>query len=72
MDNSVGKTWSNNIKNHPPVITIFIGGMFTNPESWVANMALFSPNGYHVNLFLPTLSHYNAHYQPSLSFIMVD
>ena len=37
-------------ENHPPVITIFIGGIFLlpvmggkNPQSWVVKMALFYP-----------------------------
>ena len=33
----------NPYKNHPPVITIFRGGMFTIP-TWVVKIALFYPH----------------------------
>ena len=39
---NVGKTiWT--IMNYPPVITIFIGGMFTIPKWVVYGIALFKP-----------------------------
>ena len=73
MDDNLHWCGQNNAINHPPVITIFKGGVVTIPK-WVVygSLLLCYPHYPIINHDKPWLSHDYAHYQPSLTFIMVD